>query len=232
MNKTLFRTLLSCAVLGPVLLSSCSENDDIWDPYYNWKNRNAAWYETIADSARTAISTAKSRYGEDWEKHCDWRMIKTYKKGADAAATLEDSICVHILTRGQGQYSAAFTDSVSLNFRGWTMPTEYLNENGDLEFHGRKDRQIKHMGHRIELGEIESTASEIAGVDACCALYHKEKELLYLFYTGDATSKQIVLHFRSVLPAFMVPRKLVQLDMLPCLPNGKLDMTTLKTYFK
>lgn len=133
MNKTLFRTLLSCAVLGPVLLSSCSENDDIWDPYYNWQERNAAWYETIADSARTAISTAKSRYGEDWEKHCDWRMIKTYKKGADAAATMEDSICVHILTRGQGQYSAAFTDSVSLNFRGWTMPTEYLNENGDLE---------------------------------------------------------------------------------------------------
>lgn len=133
MNKTLFRTLLSCAVLGPVLLSSCSENDDIWDPYYNWQERNAAWYETIADSARTAISTAKSRYGEDWEKHCDWRMIKTYKKGADAAATLEDSICVHILTRGQGQYSAAFTDSVSLNFRGWTMPTEYLNENGDPE---------------------------------------------------------------------------------------------------
>lgn len=133
MNKTLFRTLLSCAVLGPVFLSSCSENDDIWDPYYNWQERNAAWYETIADSARTAIQEAKSRYGEDWEKHCDWRMIKTYKKGADAAATLEDSICVHILTRGEGTYSAAFTDSVSLNFRGWTMPTEYLNEYGELQ---------------------------------------------------------------------------------------------------
>jgi len=107
-----------------------------------------------------------------------------------------------------------------------------FDENGDLQFHGRKDRQIKHMGHRIELGEIESTASEIAGVDECCALYHKEKELLYLFYTGSAASKQIVLHFRSVLPAFMVPRKLVQLEMMPRLPNGKLDMTTLKTYFK
>ena len=107
-----------------------------------------------------------------------------------------------------------------------------FNENGDLLFHGRKDRQIKHMGHRIELGEIESTASEIAGVDECCALYHKEKELLYLFYTGAATSKQIVLHFRAVLPAFMVPRKLIQLDTMPRLPNGKLDMTTLKTYFK
>ena len=105
------------------------------------------------------------------------------------------------------------------------------NSDGDLEFHGRKDRQIKHMGHRIELGEIEKTATEIDGVSECCALYHKEKELLYLFYTGDATSKQIVLHFRTVLPAFMVPRKLVQLEELPRLPNGKLDMTTLKTYF-
>lgn len=105
-------------------------------------------------------------------------------------------------------------------------------EDGNLEFHGRKDRQIKHMGHRIELGEIEKTAGEIAGVTESCALYHKEKELLYLFYTGDAASKEIVLHFRAVLPAFMVPRKLIQLDAFPRLPNGKLDMNSLKNYFK
>lgn len=103
---------------------------------------------------------------------------------------------------------------------------------GNLEFHGRKDRQIKHMGHRIELGEIEKTAGEIEGIAECCALYHKEKELLYLFYTGNAISKEIVLHFRSVLPAFMVPRKVVKLDVFPRLPNGKLDLQTLKNYFK
>ena len=107
-----------------------------------------------------------------------------------------------------------------------------FREDGILEFHGRKDRQIKHMGHRIELGEIEKTAGELEGVSECCALYHKEKEHLYLFYTGSATSKEIVLHFRTVLPAFMAPRKLIQLDMLPRLPNGKLDMQTMKTYFK
>lgn len=107
-----------------------------------------------------------------------------------------------------------------------------IREDGDLEFHGRIDRQIKHMGHRIELGEIESTAAQVPGISECCALYHKEKELLYLFYTGEATSKEIVLHFRSQLPAFMAPRKLIQLDMLPRLPNGKLDMQTMKTYFQ
>ena len=106
------------------------------------------------------------------------------------------------------------------------------DENGNLQFHGRMDRQIKHMGHRIELGEIEQTALQIGGVTECCALYHKEKELLYLFYTGDAASKEITLHFRKVLPAFMVPRKLVKLEALPRLPNGKPDMQTMKTHFK
>ena len=107
-----------------------------------------------------------------------------------------------------------------------------FREDGVLEFHGRKDRQIKHMGHRIELGEIEGTAAQIPGVGECCALYQKEKELLYLFYSGEATSKEIAVHFRKVLPAFMVPRKLVNLDAVPHLPNGKVDMQTLKTYFK
>ena len=107
-----------------------------------------------------------------------------------------------------------------------------LRADGNLEFHGRKDRQIKHMGHRIELGEIEGTAAQVNGVSECCALYHKDKELLYLFYTGEATSKEIVIHFRSQLPAFMAPRKLIKLDVLPRLPNGKLDMQTMKTYFQ
>lgn len=106
------------------------------------------------------------------------------------------------------------------------------NEDGLLEFHGRKDRQIKHMGHRIELDEIEETAKQIENVVDCCALYYKEKEHLYLFYTGEASSKEIVLHFREVLPGFMSPRKFVKLENLPALPNGKTDMQALKAYFK
>ena len=66
-----------------------------------------------------------------------------------------------------------------------------FDENGVLHFHGRKDRQIKHLGHRIELGEIEETAKKLEGVTDCCALYHKEKATLYLFYTGQATPKEI-----------------------------------------
>ena len=107
-----------------------------------------------------------------------------------------------------------------------------LNENGELEFHGRKDRQIKYMGHRVELDEVEKTALQLDGIDECCAMYQSEREMLYLFYTGTADTRTIALFFRQRLPGFMAPRKTVKLDELPRLPNGKTDMQSLKKYYK
>lgn len=107
-----------------------------------------------------------------------------------------------------------------------------VNAEGELIFHGRMDRQVKHMGHRIELEEIEAAAKRIDGVDTCCALYQKERELLYLFYTGTASAKEITLYFRANLPAFMTPRRVIALDQMPVLPNGKTDMTALKNQMK
>lgn len=106
-----------------------------------------------------------------------------------------------------------------------------FREDGELEFHGRKDRQIKHLGHRVELSELERVAEAIEGVTESCALYDKEKEYLYLFYTGEAQKKQISIEMRGILPGFMVPRKIINLPEIPRLPNGKTDMVTLKTYF-
>ena len=107
-----------------------------------------------------------------------------------------------------------------------------FREDGVLLFKGRKDRQIKHLGHRVELSEIEAAAMGLENVTDCCAMYHKEKELIYLFYTGSAGVKEIAGYLRGILPGFMVPRKLVALEALPRLANGKTDMQTLKTYFK
>jgi acyl-coenzyme A synthetase/AMP-(fatty) acid ligase len=84
------------------------------------------------------------------------------------------------------------------------------------------------MGHRIELDEIEGCTLQLEGVEDCCALYNKEKQLLHLFYTGEAQSKDITLYFRQQMPAFMVPRRIRQLEEMPRLSNGKKDMQTLK----
>lgn len=71
-------------------------------------------------------------------------------------------------------------------------------------------------------------ANQIAGVDECVSLYNKEKEVLYLFYSGEIAMRQVVLELRKVLPGFMVPRKVKQVSALPKLASGKIDMTTLK----
>lgn len=94
---------------------------------------------------------------------------------------------------------------------------------GMLLFCGRKDRQIKHLGHRIELEEIELAAKRIDGVDDCVATYDSSKETLFLIYSGDAEKKDIVLNFRKKMPSFMVPRKVVKVEEIPHLPNGKVD---------
>lgn len=103
---------------------------------------------------------------------------------------------------------------------------------GNLEFHGRKDRQVKHLGHRVELGEIDLAAGRIPGIHDCCALYDSAHELLYLFYTGDGlTKRDIAIKLREALPGFMVPRKIVRLDEMPRLDNGKTDMRALAALF-
>lgn len=123
---------------------------------------------------------------------------------------------------------------INPNYRGYpermyrTGDYGRVREDGLLEFHGRMDRQVKHMGHRVELDEIEYAANQIGGVDECVALYNKEKEVLYLFYSGEIAMRQVVLELRKVLPGFMVPRKVKQVSALPKLASGKIDMTTLR----
>ncbi len=104
----------------------------------------------------------------------------------------------------------------------------HIGEDGELYFHGRKDRQIKHMGHRVELTEIEAYALSIDGVNECASLYDKSRELIYIFYAGTATAREITLSFRTNMPAFMVPRRLVCLAEMPHLPNGKIAMSDLR----
>ena len=103
-----------------------------------------------------------------------------------------------------------------------------MREDGNLEYHGRRDRQIKYMGHRVELDEIEAAAASF-GVTESAALYQEDKEQIWFFCVSDMTIKDVSLKLREKLPGFMVPRKIRLMDELPHLPNGKTDFTTLKS---
>ena len=135
MKRSFNWVLVLLLLLGSLAggLSACSEEDTTWNPYYNWEARNAQWFEQVADSARTAIAQSKWQYGDQWEEHCQWRMYKTLLRSAELQGDLTDSICVHILQRGTGTVSPAYTDTVGLSFRGWLMETEYENAAGQMD---------------------------------------------------------------------------------------------------
>ncbi len=104
----------------------------------------------------------------------------------------------------------------------------YYDNDGNLYFCGRKDNQIKHMGHRVELEEIERIANSFETITESCCVYDNEKSLIVLYYSGNATTSELTKYLRIHLASFMVPRKLINLPTLPKLFNGKIDRQNLK----
>ena len=105
------------------------------------------------------------------------------------------------------------------------------NARGELEFAGRKDFQIKHMGHRIELGEIEVIVNMHADVDTACCLFDNDKKKIILYYVGNAEPGTIATYIKEKLPRYMVPNVIKQLEQMPLTPNGKINRNLLKEQY-
>lgn len=102
------------------------------------------------------------------------------------------------------------------------------NDRGELIFAGRKDYQIKHMGHRIELGEIEVVTNMHGDVDSACCIFDDEKKKIILYYTGRISVSDMAADLKQKLPRYMVPNVIKQLGVMPLTPNGKIDRNLLK----
>ncbi|NME81503.1 non-ribosomal peptide synthetase, partial [Rhodococcus sp. 105337] len=105
---------------------------------------------------------------------------------------------------------------------------------GELEYIGRTDFQVKLRGLRIELGEIESALLGLDGVGQAVVLVradaHAGEQLVaYVVPAAGASVDSVVLSRRlgAVLPAYMVPSAMVVLDELPVGSSGKLDRKAL-----
>ena len=106
------------------------------------------------------------------------------------------------------------------------------NSDGELMFIGRIDNQIKLRGYRIELGEIESRMNDYPGVQASAVILSTQNRTQYLtaYYTAENPIPPETLrdNLASVLPGYMVPLKLIQLDKMPMTMNGKIDRRRLE----
>ncbi|MBR6930689.1 MAG: amino acid adenylation domain-containing protein [Bacteroidales bacterium] len=110
------------------------------------------------------------------------------------------------------------------------------NEDGQIEYLGRIDTQVKLRGFRIELGEIENKALNIEGVSQAAAEVRKVmgNEHLVLYYTlaERAAHSEEEIHqalAASSLADYMVPDVYMQLEVMPMTPNLKINRKALPT---
>ncbi|MCC3304024.1 MupA/Atu3671 family FMN-dependent luciferase-like monooxygenase [Sneathiella sp. HT1-7] len=106
--------------------------------------------------------------------------------------------------------------------------------NGNLEFHGRMDNQVKVRGHRIELGEIEAKLGALDEVkDAAVTVFEtgESDKRLVAFATAAPGHKidpqDVRKKLGERLPEFMTPSQVIVLDVMPQTPNGKIDRKAL-----
>ena len=104
----------------------------------------------------------------------------------------------------------------------------FYGENGLLYFAGRKDFQIKYMGHRIELEEIEGCLEQMEGVSRCCCIFDREKRRIAAFYTGKEVPPVVRKELKDKVPSYMVPGKITRVPVIPLNKNGKTD----RAYFQ
>jgi len=109
-----------------------------------------------------------------------------------------------------------------------------LEPDGNIEFLGRTDFQIKFRGFRIEPGEIETALRSHGRVrDAVVMLREDRLKRPHLTaYVTPHDAKPLLVqdlrdHLKALLPEYLIPTAFVVLDRLPVTPNGKTDRTAL-----
>jgi pyochelin synthetase len=110
-----------------------------------------------------------------------------------------------------------------------------LMPDGNIEFLGREDQQVKIQGYRVELGEIEAALLEQPGVENAVAAARGERDgdrllVAYVVSSEPVSAQELEAALARKLPSYMIPM-IVQLDALPLTANGKVDRRALPDPF-
>lgn len=111
-----------------------------------------------------------------------------------------------------------------------------MRPDGNIEFCGRRDHQIKLRGLRIELGEIESVMCGFDGIELAAVVCRSDaagRKYLAGFYTGSEQVDENALrsHISGKLPSYMMPNVFIRLDKMPMTSSGKISRKELPAVF-
>ena len=103
-----------------------------------------------------------------------------------------------------------------------------IRRDGVIELAGRSDQQVKVRGYRIELGEIEHVIEGLSGVEQAVVVARNDDlggtELTaYCVLETTEDLRSIRSHLQELVPEYMHPARIVQIDAVPLTPNGKVD---------
>ncbi|MDP4098854.1 amino acid adenylation domain-containing protein [Paenibacillus sp. P96] len=107
-------------------------------------------------------------------------------------------------------------------------------DDGCLMYMGRLDHQVKIRGYRIDTEEVQESMMSCEGVAQALVVTESAREngdILAGYYTavGPCSPRQVRAHLMDLLPAYMIPGRLVHIASFPLTPNGKLDRKKLQT---
>ncbi|HJX28512.1 MAG TPA: amino acid adenylation domain-containing protein, partial [Thermoanaerobaculia bacterium] len=112
-----------------------------------------------------------------------------------------------------------------------------FRRDGEIEFLGRIDRQVKLRGNRLELGEIEAALTRHPALRDAAVVVDENGpggRRLVAFWVGrhdqeapPPMADEIAAFLRQTLPEYMIPALFVPVDGLPLSPNGKIDRRAL-----
>ena len=107
-----------------------------------------------------------------------------------------------------------------------------LLPDGNIEYAGRKDTQVKVRGYRIELGEIESVLIQSEAIKNVVVEAPENKQgdkqlVAYIVPNGTFDKQAILTYLKDKLPSHLIPERLVEMKNLPLTTNGKIDRKAL-----
>ncbi len=190
----------------------------------------------------THVITAHTlwQYNDHWDifppiwKPIQWIIAKicVNEKLYDVAPHLVGELCVSwnslfawYLDETLNEKTLVSDSRGLLFYKTWDLVK--INENGDLMYIDRNDNTIKLRGFRIELDEIERSILCLKDIKECFVLYNKEQEIIELYYIWSRNKEEMISHISHSLPSYMIPQKIIQLEIFPLTSTWKIDKSQL-----